>query len=46
VLRTVAEHNRIEIPGLGVWSCVGAYATVDTAGSVRVGDPAGIAAAV
>jgi uncharacterized protein YcbX len=45
VLRTVAEHNRIEIPGLGVWSCVGAYATVDTAGPVRVGDPAGIGAA-
>ncbi|MGZ6965850.1 MAG: MOSC domain-containing protein, partial [Acidimicrobiia bacterium] len=38
VLRTVARHNRIEIPGLGTWSCVGTYATVGTGGRVRVGD--------
>jgi hypothetical protein len=38
VLRTVAEHNRVEIPGLGTWSCVGAYATVDAPGPVRLGD--------
>ncbi|HEX4493906.1 MAG TPA: MOSC N-terminal beta barrel domain-containing protein [Acidimicrobiia bacterium] len=38
VLRTVARHNRIEIPGLGTWSCVGAYAVVSASGSVRVGD--------
>jgi len=38
VLRTVTRHNRIEIPGLGTWSCVGAYATVTAAGRVRVCD--------
>ena len=39
VLKTVARHNRIEIAGLGLWACVGAYAGVGAAGSVRVGDP-------
>ncbi len=38
VLRTVAAQNRIEIPGLGTWSCVGAYAAVTASGDVRVGD--------
>jgi uncharacterized protein YcbX len=38
VLRTVSRHNRIEIPGLGTWSCVGAYATVAEPGQVRLGD--------
>ena len=28
VLRALTRHNRIDIPGLGTWSCVGAYATV------------------
>ena len=44
VLRTVAQHNRIEIPGLGTWSCVGAYATVTTPGRVTVGDEVSFAA--
>jgi len=38
VLRTVTHHNRIEIPGLGTWSCVGAYAAVAEPGHVQVGD--------
>jgi MOSC domain-containing protein len=38
VLRTVTRHNRIELPGLGTWSCVGAYAAVNAAGGVRLGD--------
>ena len=38
VLRTVTLHNRIEIPGLGTWSCVGAYAAVATPGRVQIGD--------
>jgi uncharacterized protein YcbX len=38
VLRTVTRHNRIEITGLGTWSCVGAYAAVTTPGPVQVGD--------
>ena len=39
VLRTVARHNRVEITGLGTWSCVGAYAIVTTPGRVQLGDP-------
>jgi MOSC domain-containing protein YiiM len=38
VLRTVSRINRLEIPGLGTWSCVGAYAAVAEPGTVRVGD--------
>jgi uncharacterized protein YcbX len=38
VLQTLTRHNRIEIPGLGTWSCVGAYAAVTSGGEVRTGD--------
>lgn len=38
VLRAVSGHNRIEIPGLGKWSCVGAYASVVAGGAVSAGD--------
>jgi uncharacterized protein YcbX len=38
VLRTVARHNRVEIPGLGTWSCVGAYAAVTAPGRVQLAD--------
>ena len=37
-LRTVSRHNRVEIPGLGTWSCAGAYASVASTGKVAVGD--------
>ncbi|ANY08590.1 MOSC domain-containing protein [Pseudonocardia sp. HH130630-07] len=38
-LRTVARHNRIEIPQIGgVWACAGVYADVRTDGEVAVGD--------
>lgn len=36
-LRTLSRHNRIEIPGLGTWSCLGAYAGVATGGRLSVG---------
>jgi uncharacterized protein YcbX len=38
VLQAAAAHNRVEISGLGEWACVGAYASVSAAGTVRVGD--------
>ena len=38
VLRTLTRANRIEITGLGTWSCVGAYASVTTPGRVELGD--------
>ncbi|HET9690205.1 MAG TPA: MOSC domain-containing protein [Acidimicrobiales bacterium] len=37
-LRTIAAHNRVEIPGLGTWACAGSYADVVAPGPVRVGD--------
>ena len=43
VLRTLTRHNRIEITGLGTWSCVGAYAAVTTPGAVHVGDDVTVA---
>jgi len=41
-LRTVAKHNRQEIPGLGVWACAGVYAGVATGGTVCIGDQVGV----
>jgi uncharacterized protein YcbX len=38
ILRTVSSLNRLEIPGLGTWSCVGAYAAVAQPGTVQIGD--------
>jgi uncharacterized protein YcbX len=38
VLRTVARHNRAEFPGAGTFACLGAYANVEAAGTIRVGD--------
>lgn len=37
-LRTVSRHNRIDIPGLGEWSCVGAYANVVKSGHIATGE--------
>lgn len=37
-LRTVAKHNRVDIPKLGVWACAGAYADVTAAAEVAVGE--------
>jgi len=36
-LRTVATHNRIEVPGLGLWACAGAYAEVVGEGRLMAG---------
>jgi uncharacterized protein len=38
ILRTAAQHNRLDIPGAGSYPCVGVYATVAAGGSVRRGD--------
>jgi uncharacterized protein YcbX len=38
ILRTAAQHNRVEIPGSGSYPCVGVYATVSAGGGVRCGD--------
>jgi uncharacterized protein YcbX len=44
VLRTVAQHNRVDLPGLGTWSCVGAYAVVTRGGRMQRGDDISLAA--
>jgi hypothetical protein len=38
ILRAAAQHNRVDIPGVGVYPCVGVYATVAAGGKVRRGD--------
>jgi uncharacterized protein YcbX len=38
ILRTLADHNRIEMEGLGRYACLGIYAEVTTPGTVAVGD--------
>jgi uncharacterized protein YcbX len=38
VLTTLARHNRAEVPGAGRFACLGAYASVDLGGTIRVGD--------
>ena len=38
VLKTVARHNRLDIPGLGPSSCVGVYALITTGGEMARGD--------
>lgn len=45
VLRAVATHNRVSLPGIGPCACLGAYATVVTPGVVRAGDPVELEAA-
>jgi len=37
-LRTVAKHNRVDIPGLGTWACAGVYADVVRQGELVVGE--------
>jgi uncharacterized protein len=39
ILRTAAQHNRVEIPGSGPYPCVGVYATVAAGGRFGRGDP-------
>ena len=38
ILRALSNHNRVDIEGLGRWSCLGAYATVTAPGTVGIGD--------
>lgn len=38
LLRTLAKHNRCDVPGTGHFACLGAYAMVTQPGEIHVGD--------
>jgi uncharacterized protein len=38
VLRTLVRHNRIDVAGLGQVPCAGAYAVIESPGTLRTGD--------
>src|SRR4028118_2203546 len=38
VLRTLTQHNRVQVGAAGLFPCAGVYAAVASAGTMRVGD--------
>ena len=38
VLRTLTQHNRVQVGAAGLFPCAGVYAVVASAGTMRVGD--------
>ena len=38
VLRTLVQHNRQDVPGLGKMPCAGVYATVDSQGTLAINE--------
>jgi MOSC domain-containing protein len=38
VLRTLAQHNQVQVGGGGRYPCAGVYAVIDDAGTIRIGD--------
>jgi uncharacterized protein YcbX len=38
ILRTLVQHNKIEVPGAGLFPCAGVYAVSQASGSLRTGD--------
>jgi uncharacterized protein YcbX len=39
ILRALAEHNRLDVPGRGLYPCAGVYAVTETGGTIRTSDP-------
>jgi uncharacterized protein YcbX len=39
VLKTLAQHNRLDIGGGDLYPCAGVYAVTEAAGTIRAGDP-------
>jgi uncharacterized protein YcbX len=44
ILRTLAEQNKREIEGHGVYACIGVLANVSAPGTLAVGDPVALGA--
>ena len=44
IMRTIAAHNRQEIPGAGVYACAGVLANMTLGGVLAVGGPVSLAA--
>lgn len=42
VLRTLAQHNQVQVGGGGHYPCAGAYAVIGDAGTIRIGDSVAI----
>jgi hypothetical protein len=38
VLRTLTQHNRVQVGAAGLFPCAGVYAVVEAPGTMRVGD--------
>ena len=43
VLRTLAQHNRIDVAGAGLYPCAGVYAVAESSGTIRKGERVGLA---
>jgi uncharacterized protein YcbX len=43
VLRTLVQHNRVQVAGGGLFPCAGVYAVVEAPGTLRTGDLVAIA---
>jgi uncharacterized protein YcbX len=39
ILKTLTQHNRIDVAGSGLYPCAGVYAVVESTGMIRKGDP-------
>jgi uncharacterized protein YcbX len=38
ILKTLGQHNRLDVAGTGLYPCAGVYATTATVGTIRTGD--------
>jgi hypothetical protein len=39
ILKTLAQHNRLDVAGTGLYPCAGVYAVAQATGTIRKGDP-------
>jgi hypothetical protein len=42
ILKTLAEHNRIDVAGSGLYPCAGVYAVAESTGTIRKGNRVGL----